>query len=157
MDTTVARPRWRINVARRVGPRLSVGVECNPAAGEFTPTANWIVRTESASSPLITVGTSSDRIFTPRGNQAYYATFAKSVPGTPFAPYASLNYSGFDRGINVPFGVNIALHPQWDLLPMNDGRRSHLLLTHKQGAFNVSLLAVDLRRPKFGVSLGWGF
>ncbi|MCW5943986.1 MAG: hypothetical protein KIS66_17280 [Fimbriimonadaceae bacterium] len=157
MDTTVARPRWRLNLARRLGPRLSLGFEYNLVVGEFSPTANWIASPETATSPLVTFGTSSDRIFTPKGNQAYYATFAKAFHGTPLAPYVSLNYSGFERGLNFPFGVNIALHPKWDLLPMNDGRRSHLLLTYKQASFNVSLLAVDLQRPKLGLSLGWGF
>lgn len=157
MDTEVERPRWRFNAAYRLTPRVNVGIEYNPVVEELNPTVNWIVSPEGRNHPMVSFGTSSDRIFTPEGNQAYYVTFAKGVPGTKLAPYVSVNYSEFESGFNFPFGINIGLADTIDLLPMNDGRKSHLLLTFKQPKSNVTLMAVDLKRPRFGISFGWGF
>lgn len=132
-----------------------MGIEYNPVVSELSPTANWILTTETPRSPLLSLGTSSDRIGTPEGKQAYYLTVAKGLPHYHIAPYFSVNYSEADRAINYPFGVNIALGRQWDLLPMNDGRRSHLILTYKEKNYNVSLMAVYLKR--FGMSVGFSF
>lgn len=155
MDTPVRRPRWRINAATRVTPRLSLGVEYNAVEGEWSPTGNWIANTESERWPLVSFGTSSDRIGTPEGNQAYFVTFAKSLPNFPAAPYVSINYSEFENGFNFPFGVNFNLAPNWDFLAMNDGRNSHLLLTYRQPDFSISLLSIWLKRP--GISISWGY
>jgi hypothetical protein len=155
VDTDQARPRWRLNASYRATPRLSLGVEYNPAAGEFAPTANWIAHAETGRWPLVSFGTSSDRIFTPRDNQAYYVTFAKTVPGTRAAPYAGVSYSEFEGRLLFPCGLNVSLAPQWDALAMYDGRNSHLLLTYKLPDANVTLLW--LRYRQIGVSLGFGF
>ena len=157
MDTNAVRPRWRFNAAYRLTPRLNIGIEANLAANEIVPNFNWIAHPETPSMPMISFGTSSDRIFTPDGYQMYYATFAKSIPGTALAPYISLNYSEYDRGINFPWGVNVALAPEWDFLFMHDSERAHFLLTHKFLNQNVSLIVVDVDRPRFGISYGIGF
>lgn len=107
--------------------------------------------------PLISFGTSSDRIFTPEGNQTVFVTFAKGIPNLPVAPYLSVNYSEFERGLNFPFGVNVALNEAFDFLTMNDGRRTHALLTYKTKTTNYTFMAIDLKRPRFGVSIGFGF
>ena len=104
---------------------------------------------------MINVGTSSDRIGTPRGPHAYYVTFAKGIRELRMAPYLSINYSEFDRRINFPFGVNIALNANWDTMFMHDGRKSHALLTFKGDRFNVTLLWVWFKHP--GISVSWGF
>lgn len=157
VDTKVARPRWRFNAAYRVNPRLSVGLEFNPAVSEVLPTLNWIVSTETDRAPLVSFGTSSDRIFTPEGNRAYYVTFAKGILGTPLSPYVSINYSEFEDGFNFPFGVNVGLSPKWDFLPMHDGRRFHVLLNYKMERSNLSFMLIDLARPRPGISYGFGF
>lgn len=144
-------------MAYRATPRLSLGLEHNAAAGELNPVGNWIAHSETVQWPMVSFGTSSDRIFTPAGFQTYYVSFAKMIPNSPFAPYVSVNYSEYERGFNFPLGINIALAPEWDLLPMNDGRRSHLLLTYKAPSMNTTLMLIDLRRPKIGISLGFGF
>lgn len=138
-------------------PRLSLGLEYNLAVGEISPTGNWIITPETARTPMVSLGTSSDRIFTPSGNQAYYVSFAKSIPGLPVAPYASVNYSEFEQGFNFPFGVNWSMTHTMDLLAMNDGRKFHLLLTFKQPSASLTFMLIDLKRPRIGVSLGWGF
>lgn len=104
---------------------------------------------------MISFGTSSDRIGTPPPNKAYFVTFAKSIPNRPLAPYVSINYSETDQRLNFPFGMNIGLNPQWDLLPMNDGRHSHLLLTWKGKDMSASLIWAWFKRP--GVSVSWKF
>ncbi len=154
-DTPEKRPRWRINTAYRVTTRLQVGLEFNLAVGEVTPTANWTLSPQTVRWPLVNLGTSSDRIGTPEGKQAYYLTFAKGVSALRSAPYFSINYSETDKKFNFPFGVNVSLAPHWDFLPLYDGNRTHLLLTYKERDWNVSLIAIYLRRP--GVSVGFAF
>jgi len=135
--------------------RVQVGLEYNPVVSEVMPTANWIIATETLRSPLISLGTSSDRIGSPVGTHAYYLTVAKGFPRQHIAPYLSVNYSETNHAINYPFGINFALCSQWDLLAMNDGRRSHLLLTYKQKNYNISLIAVYMRHT--GISIGLSF
>lgn len=124
---------------------------------EVNPTANWVVHTETSGWPLVSLGTSSDRIFTPEGNQAYFVTIAKGIPGSSLAPYVSINYSEYESGFNFPCGLNWGITEQYDLLGMSDGRKLHLLFTVKGVSNNVTLMAIDLAHPRFGISLGWGF
>lgn len=151
----MARPRWRFNTAYRINPRLQAGFEYNPVVGEILPTVNWVLQTEAETTPMISFGTSSDRIGTPEGNHAYYVSMAKSLHGLRAAPYVSMSYSEFKRGFEFPFGVNFSLAPQWDLLSMNDGRHTHLLLTYKQENYNVTLMLAWMKRP--GLSIGWAW
>lgn len=134
-----------------------MGLEYNPVASELAPTANWVALAETVALPMVSFGTSSDRIFSPAPKRAYFVTAAKGVPGTTLAPYLSLSYSEFERRFIVPFGVNIGLAREWDLLAMNDGRRTHALLTFKTERMNYTLMAIDLKRPRLGLSIGVGF
>lgn len=152
VDTPIERPRWRFNVAWRATPRLSIGLEYNPVVAEVLPTANWIAHVETEQIPLISLGTSSDRIGTAEGKHAYYITFAKSMGKV--APYVAINYSESDRRLTFPCGINLSLAPQWDLLGMFDGKRTHLLLTYKVGSFNVTGMLIWMKTP--GISIGWG-
>jgi hypothetical protein len=104
---------------------------------------------------MISANVSSDRIGTPEGPMGYSLTFAKGIPSLKVAPYVSVRYSEFERGFNYPFGVNIQLDKQWSLLPMNDGRRSHLMLNYSQADWSVSLMAVWFKHP--GISVSFGF
>lgn len=104
---------------------------------------------------MVSFGTSSDRIFSPKGTQSYYMTAAKSLPALRAAPYVSLFYSEWEGRFLFPFGSNIALSENWDLLPMNDGRNTHVLLTYKQASSNFTLMLVKMRHP--GASIGFGF
>ncbi len=104
---------------------------------------------------MINFGTSSDRIGTPPGPHAYFLTFAKGYSELKAAPYFSINYSEFDHKINFPFGANVGISPKWDAMFMNDGRKSHLLMTYKGNDFNVSLMWIWFKHP--GISISWGF
>lgn len=123
--------------------------------GEVDPIANWFAITETDSRPAVIFGTSSDRIGTPEGKQAYYVTFAKQIGSLPLAPYCSVNYSETNRGMNFPFGMTLQLGNQWQLLPMYDGHASHTLLTYIQDHSSIQLIAAWNRR--FGVALGYHF
>ncbi len=134
-----------------------MGAELNPVVGELLPNFNWTAHAETEKWPMVNFGTSSDRIFTPEGNQAYYVTFAKGLPGTQIAPYLSISYSEFEKRLVFPFGVNLGIDPSWDLLAMHDGRRTHLLLTHKSRSMNTTLMLINLKQPRWGLSVGFGF
>lgn len=155
VDTDLERPRWRFTANYRLWRTLQIGAEYNPAAGEIGPLVTWYLFTETPQWPAVFVGTSSDRIGSPRGKQSYYLTLAKHLPRTPLSLYASLNYSEWQRGYNFPFGGNLALPYNFSLRPMYDGRRSHLVLTYFYRRHSFSLLYIWLE--KIGVSYAVGF
>jgi hypothetical protein len=133
---------------------LQIGAEFNAAAEEVGPLLTWYLITETHTRPALFLGTSSDRIGSPKGTQSYYLTAAKHIPRTPVSAYASLNYSEWDAGFNFPFGVNIELPKNFALRPMYDGDRSHLMLTYFYRQTSVSLLYVWLETFGMAVSLG---
>jgi hypothetical protein len=151
VNTRVDRPRWRINAAATVTPRLTLGVEYNPVVREFVPTANWIAVTESAKMPTVSFGTSSDRIFSPDGTQSYFVTVAKGFG--KIGPYVGLSYSSWENRVLMPWGVNYSLDPKWDLMFMQDGVNSHGLLTYKAQTFSVSAMLVKMKYPGISLSL----
>ena len=155
MDTKANRPRWRFTATHRFTPRFQAGAEANPGANEIGPVANWIALIETDSQPMVSFGTSSDRIFSPKGTQSYYMTLAKSAPTIHAAPYLSLYWSEWEDRFIFPFGANFVVSEQWDFLGMNDGRNSHALLTYKRESDSVSLLLIKMRYP--GISYGFGF
>ena len=117
--------------------------------------ATWFLVRESHLRPLAFLGTSSDRIGSPEGTQAYYATFAKNLEVIPVSPYVSLNYSEWDDGFNVPFGAYIHLGHGVSLQPMYDGDRTHLLATYATGRFSVSAIWAWLEEPGVAASVGF--
>jgi len=155
VNTELDRPRWRSTLNYSLTPRLQVGVEYNPAAGEIGPLFTGFLLTEDDRRPALFVGTSSDRIGSPEGTQSYYLTVAKHHPSWPVSAYASLNYSEWDGGFNGPFGANVELGQGFSLQPMYDGQRSHLLLNYNRERYGVSLLWVWLEEA--GISFNIGF
>jgi hypothetical protein len=152
--TEAERPRWRVNLSRRLTPRLQAGLEWNPVVGEVMPTGTWVALTESDRWPMLTFGTSSDRIFSPEHTRAWYATAAKSV-GSGISPYVGLSWSEWEDRFLVPLGCNVALAKSADGLVMHDGRNTHWLLTLKGRDVNATLILVKGRY--WGLSLGWGW
>ena len=67
---------------------------------------------------MLSFGTSSDRIFSPKGTQSYFMTVAKSLPNMRAAPYVSLFWSEWEDRFLFPFGVNVALAEKWDRCKM---------------------------------------
>jgi len=132
-----------------------VGAEFNPVVGEVGPLATVFVLTETETRPAVFLGTSSDRIGSPEGEQAYYATVSKFFSGTPVGAYASLNYSEWDDGFNVPFGVNVELGRGFSVRPMYDGHRSHLTAGWFGPRFGVTALYIWYEKAGVAVSVGF--
>lgn len=155
MDIDVDRARWRTTVTYRFHRRLQAGVELNPDVDEINPLLTLFLLTETDERPAVFLGTSSDRIGSPEGTQSYFATVSKRFGTSRFSGYASLNYSEWDRGFNVPFGMEVGLGDRFSVRPMYDGSRPHLMLNYFRERWSVSLLAVDLEYP--GISFATGF
>ncbi len=155
VNTELDRPRWRATVNYRVLDRLQVGLEANPAEQEVGPLLTLFLLTEDRGRPALFLGTSSDRIGSPEGRQAYYLTAAKHHPRWPVSAYLSLNYSEWDGGLNLPFGFQVELGRGVSLRPMYDGQRTHLTLNVQRQGYGVSLLYVWLE--EFGLSFSAGF
>ena len=136
-------------------PKLQLGIEYNAVAGEVDPLATWFLLTETERRPALFLGTSSDRIGSPKGEQAYYLTTAKYLPLLHASPYVSLNYSQWDDGWNVPFGANVELARGFAMRPMYDGQRTHLLGTFSTERASVTLISAWLERA--GVAVSFGF
>lgn len=150
----------RTTLDYRITPKLQLGFEYNAAIGELDLRGNWFIQTETDNRPGVIFGLSSDRIGTPYGKM-YFVTFSKlaiaNENGFGVAPYVSLAYSEFDRGMTVPFGASIALNDQWNLLPMYDGHRAHTTLTWSAPDGRTSLTAIAAFNKRFGLSLGRNF
>lgn len=155
VDTDVDRARWRATANVRVLSTLQVGGEFNLAVDEVNPLVTWFLLTETHAGPAVFLGTSSDRIGSPKGEQSYYLTLAKQVPQWPLSGYVSLNYSEWDEGFNVPFGVTVGSWSGLSVRPMYDGERGHLMLNAETDRFTASFLWVWYEQA--GVSLAVGF
>jgi hypothetical protein len=135
---------------------MQVGLEFNAQVAEVNPLATLFVVHEAGRRPALFLGTSSDRIGSPEGKQAYYATLSKSLPAARLSANVTLNYSEWDDAINVPFGAAVDLGRSFTVRYMYDGHRSHALLDHYVGdRFGISVLAIWLER--FGVAVHGGF
>jgi hypothetical protein len=155
IDTELDRPRWRATASYLVLPTVQIGLEYNPVVGEVGPLATWFLLTETERRPAVFVGTSSDRIGSPEGTQAYYLTTAKYFPWAHASPYVSLNYSEWDEGWNVPFGANIELGQGFSLQPMYDGDRTHLLAMYARDRFSITFVWAWLESAGIAVSAGY--
>lgn len=139
----------------RLVPTLQLGIEYNAVAGEVGPLATWFLLTETERRPAVFLGTSSDRIGSPEGEQAYYLTAAKYLPLLHVSPYASLNYSEWDRGWNLPFGANVELGRGFSVQPMYDGQRGHLLGTFATERASATLIWAWFERVGVAMSVGF--
>jgi hypothetical protein len=155
VDTELSRPRWRFTANYRLHHRLQVGVEYNPKAKEVGPLFTFFLLTETEARPALFVGTSSDRIGSPEGKQAYYLTVSKYLPLVRASLYGSLNFSEWNDGFNVPVGVGVEFWKGFSVRPMFDGDRSHLLLNYFTDRHGVSLMYVWLEKP--GIAFFFGF
>jgi hypothetical protein len=155
VDTELDRPRYRATASYRIVPRAQIGLELNPAAGEVSPLATVFLLHEQARWPGMFVGTSSDRIGSPEGTQSYYLTAIKNLDPVPASAYASLNYSEWDDGWNVPFGAFVDIGRGFGVQPMYDGHRTHLLGTWQNERVSVSAMWVWLERAGLAVSFGF--
>ena len=134
---------------------MQVGVELNPKAKEAGPLATLFLFTETETRPALFLGTSSDRIGSPVGEQSFFATISKYIPRLRTSLYASLNYSEWDDKLNVPFGVGLELGGGFSFRPMYDGDRGHLMLNYYAARYGASLMYVWLETMGFSFSAGF--
>ena len=153
----IDRATHRSVIMRRLSSSFKAGVEINPLADEIGLVANWRAVSETRSRPAVIFGTSSDRIGTPSG-QSYFVTVSKSMHhelGVPVAPYVGASYSGYERRVIFPFGLNFAIRPGLSALVMNDGVHTHISGTYGWSRFSLTVLAVE--RKHVGFALGAAF
>ena len=153
----IPRATHRTIVMHQILPELKVGLEWNARADELGVVANWRALAESRRRPAVILGTSSDRIGTPRG-QSYFVTLSKNLhheTGLPIAPYVGVSYSEFEARFIYPFGINVSLGPNWSTMMSNDGVHTHLSATYSWNRYAVTLLAVELEDP--GITIGARF
>ena len=149
MDTELERPRWRFTLNCRIHQRLQFGLEYNPVAKEVGPLLSLF---------LMFLGTSSDRIGSPAGKQAYFVTVSKGLPKLPISAYATLNYSEWNKelgvtSVNIPFGITVNFGQYLSIRPMYDGDRSHLMLNYFADHYGVSLMYIWLERGGVSTSV----
>ena len=151
------RAKLRTTLMFRLLPDLQAGAEFNPLADEVGPLVNYRVFRETVGRPALSLGTSSDRIGTPRG-QAYYASFSKDLERLTHLPasvYAGPLFGTWDQEIVFPFGLNYRLGSRWVLNPQFDGHAAHGLLSYTWDRYTLSGVLVRWRHP--GVALSVGF
>lgn len=128
-------------------------MEYNPLGDDVGLLANWRVLTENKSRPAIILGTSSDRIGTPRG-RAYYVTVSKEVVDD-FGIYVGAMYGEHEEKIRIPFGASYRFDDNWSVLYAYDGVNSHPMVTYSWDRKNLTFLLVSGKYP--GISFGIGF
>ena len=149
------RPRSRFTLDYNVNDRVQLGFEYNTLVGEIGFRGSYVVQSGEGGRAQIHLNTSSDRIGTPEGYQQLSLTVAKPIKGLPIAPYASLTYSGFDKKLVFPFGASLQIDKNWSAIFMNDGRKSHALLTYSAKDFYVQAGWIWFKHPS--ITIGWGF
>ena len=155
MDTEQERPRWRTTLNHRLIDRLQVGVEYNAAASEIVPLFSLFLFTETDIRPGLFLGTSSDRIGSPVGEQAYFVTATKRLPYVPLSVYGTVTYSEWDDELNFPFGASVDFGKGFSVRGMYDGDRSHLTFNYFYKQHGISLMYVWFET--FGVAMSTGF
>ncbi|MEY4374795.1 MAG: hypothetical protein RL760_962 [Candidatus Eisenbacteria bacterium] len=155
IDTDLPRPHWRSTANVRLHPRLQAGLEWNPDAHEVAPLATLFLLTEHERQPSVFLGTSSDRIGSPAGKQAYFVTVAKTVPAWRVAPYVTFHYSEWSERVLVPFGAHVDLTHGFSAQPMYDGHRTHLLGTWANERVSATVIWAWLERAGVAFSVGF--
>lgn len=149
----VDRAQWRNTLTYRINSDLRVGVEYNPLGDDVGVLANWRVLRETESRPAVVLGTSSDRIGTPRG-RAYYVTVSKEV-ADDFSLYVGAMYGEFEDKVRIPAGASYRFDDRWSALVAYDGVNAHPMVTYNWDRYNLTLLMVGSKYP--GLSFGVGF
>lgn len=161
IPNVVPRAQLRTTLTYRLHPRLTTGIEFNPRAAEpgdrVNPLVNWVALTETSRRPALILGTSSDRIGTPRG-QSFYATFSKSLrreTGLPIAPYAGVSYGTFEHRWLPLAGLTVNFTPKLSSTVIYDGVRVHPLLTYVHGRHVFSFVLAFANKPGGSYSISF--
>jgi hypothetical protein len=153
----IPRASVRTTLTYRFHPRFTAGVEYNPRASDVGAIANLVAVTETNDRPAVILGTSSDRIGTPRG-RSFYATASKSLrelTGVPIAPYVGAAYGTYEDRLRAIAGLNVHFSPRWSSTIIFDGVHVHPLVNFTTGRHAASLVLVRGRHPGLSYSIAF--
>jgi hypothetical protein len=155
----VRRAQLRTTLTYRLTPRLQAGIEVNPRSTEekANPLVNWLAIPETANTPAVIVGTSSDRIGTPAG-QSFYTTASKNLKREtklPIAPYFGVAYGTYQDRLRYIGGLNIGFTEQLGALVIFDGVHVHLLVNFSFKQHVFSFILVRGKEPGLSYSLSF--
>jgi hypothetical protein len=161
IPNVVPRAQVRTTLTYRLLPTLTAGIEVNPRAAEpgdrVNPLMNWVALRETARRPALIIGTSSDRIGTPRG-QSFYATFSKNLKQEtklPIAPYIGVSYGTYEHRWLPLAGLNVTLTRRLSSTVIFDGVRVHPLLNYTYGRHAFSFVLAFSNKPGFSYSISF--
>ena len=160
-DIPVKRAELRMTATYAIARGAFVGVEYNPLDDDVGLLANWRVVDEGQHTPMLMVGTSSDRIGTPSG-RAYYATLSKGVEpytGLPIAPYVGSSYGEFDDELVLIGGLGVRWMPELASTHFWDGHNLHHMLDYSfEGGYRLGVVVAEQDGKHYtGVSVGASF
>lgn len=133
---------------------LSVGLEYTPTRREVLPRVSWFVRHADGTRPAVTLGWTSDRLSTDRG-QAVFLTASQPLFEGRLALISSFKYETPTERLYFPFGANVRLHDAFTLQAVYDGNYTHWLLLHAHDNLGVSLLLARSRHPGIQFSVNF--
>ena len=151
----IPRAAVRATLTYQVHPRLQLGIEYNPRAHEVAPLMNLVIVPERERRPALMIGTSTDRIGTPKG-QAFFATVSKNLKqltGLPIAPYAGAAFGTYEHRLRPIAGLTIFLGKGFSLITTFNGVQVHPLLNFTRGRHALSLVMVKGRQPGMSYSI----
>jgi hypothetical protein len=151
----IPRAAVRTTLTYQLHPRLQLGVEYNPRAGEFAPLMNFLILTETQRRPALMFGTSTDRIGTPSG-QAFFMTVSKNLKeatGLPIAPYAGAAFGTYDHRLRPIGGLTVFLGKRFALIATYNGVQVHPVLSFTKDRHALSLIMVKGRDPGMSYSV----
>lgn len=161
IPNVVPRAQVRTTLTYRLHPRLTTGIEFNPRAAEpgdrVNPLVNWVAMTETQQRPALIIGTSSDRIGTPRG-QSFYATLSKNLKREtrlPIAPYAGISYGTYEHRWLPLAGLTVNFTNRLSSTVIYDGVRVHPLVNYVQGRHVFSFVLAFANRPGISYSVSF--
>jgi hypothetical protein len=161
IPNVVPRAQVRATLTYRLHPRLTAGVEFNPRTTEegnkVGPLINWVALTETSRRPALILGTSSDRIGTPRG-QSFYATFSKNLKQEtrlPIAPYVGVAYGTYEHRWRPLAGLNVNFTRSLSSTFIFDGVRIHPMLNYTHGRHSFSFVLAFANKPGLSYSISF--
>ena len=155
LTNQIPRAAVRSTLTYQLHSRLQVGIEYNPRASEVAPLMNLVLVTEKKRRPAWMIGTSTDRIGTPKG-QAFFSTFSKNLKeatGLPIAPYVGAAFGTYEHRLRPIAGLTIFLPKGFSLIATFNGVHVHPLLNFTHGRHAWSLVMVKGRDPGMSYSI----
>jgi hypothetical protein len=145
------RAKVRTTLSYRALTNLRIGIEYNPMASDVSALVNWLALPETRTRPALMLGTSSDRIGSPKG-ESFFFTISKNVERwikLPIAPYVGAAYGTFKDELRPITGGNIRLTEQLGALIIYDGENTHTTLSWTEGRHVLTAMLVQVDNDTF--------